>query len=382
MAKKKKHKKELGELEHYSIIPTIEKNPDCKYYLVIGERTNGKTFSSLEYCVDNFIQKGEEFAYVRRFNVDVKASKMKKLFGNLEEHNKISELSNGEFNIVEYKSGGFYLGTVNEEGEMETFPFIMGHVFDLPSMEHFKSLSYPKVTTIIFDEFISRVGYVEGEFVLFMNTISTIVRERANVKIIMLGNTVNQYCPYFNEMGLKHLSKQKPGTIDIYEYGDSGLKVLVERTDTAQKNGGKPSDVYFAFDNPRLKMITQGGWEIAVYPHLKERYKSTEVVFTFFVEFDGEIEQGQIVATETDMFLYFHRKTTPIKDRDTDFIYTTSPEQRYNVKAGLLGHSDRLSRAIVGLINENHVYYGTNSDGEVIRNFLEWSRSYNGAKGV
>ena len=36
----------------------------------------------------------------------------------------------------------------------------------------------------------------------FMNVLSTIIRDRENIKIFMLGNTVNKYCPYFDEMGL------------------------------------------------------------------------------------------------------------------------------------------------------------------------------------
>ena len=32
-------------------------------------------------------------------------------------------------------------------------------------------------------------------------------------------------------------------------------------------------DVYFAFNNPKLQMITSGAWEMAIYPHNKVKYK-------------------------------------------------------------------------------------------------------------
>ena len=143
--------------------------------------------------------------------------------------------------------------------------------FALNDMEHDKSITYTNLTMIIFDEFLTRRGYVgsdSDEFVLLMNVISTLVRHNNNIDVWLLGNTVNKDSIYFKEMGLKHVKDMKQGDIDIYEYGDSGLKVAVEYCDAPNKDG-KPSDIYFAFDNAqsRLAMITGGAWEMNVYPH-------------------------------------------------------------------------------------------------------------------
>ena len=59
---------------------------------------------------------------------------------------------------------------------------------------------------ILFDEFITRSMYLPDEFVIFTNVLSTIIRDRNNVKIFMCGNTVNKYCPYYKEMGLNNVS--------------------------------------------------------------------------------------------------------------------------------------------------------------------------------
>src|SRR5690606_4040116 len=98
----------------------------------------------------------------------------------------------------------------------------------LSDTEHNKSISYPRVEIIFFDEFITKHLYLNDEFILFMNTISTIVRQRTNVTIYMCGNTVDKYCPYFKEMGLNHVHKMEQGTIDVYRYGNSKLTVAVE----------------------------------------------------------------------------------------------------------------------------------------------------------
>ena len=59
--------------------------------------------------------------------------------------------------------------------------------------------------TILFDEFITKGMYLTDEFMAFMNTLSTIIRQRDNVKIFMCGNTVNKFNPYFEEMGLNDM---------------------------------------------------------------------------------------------------------------------------------------------------------------------------------
>ena len=75
-----------------------------------------------------------------------------------------------------------------------------------------------------------------------MNVVSTIVRQRNDVKIFMAGNTVNQYCPYFTEMGLTHIKEMDKGAIEVYKYGDSKLRVAVEYADSISTKG-KPSDI-------------------------------------------------------------------------------------------------------------------------------------------
>ncbi|MGC5276152.1 hypothetical protein ACPXAM_23725, partial [Escherichia coli] len=84
----------------------------------------------------------------------------------------------------------------------------------------------------------------------------------------MLGNTVNKYCPYFAEMGLEHIPKMTQGTIDVYAYGNSDLTVAVEYCKSPDSKVKEASHKYFAFNNPKLEMITGGAWELNIYPHL------------------------------------------------------------------------------------------------------------------
>lgn len=368
--------------KYYDISHLIKDYPGAYYYMAFGERSNGKTYSALNYALERYYKHGEQFAYIRRFGEDVKKKNLQTLLDSHCENGIVSKLSGGEFESVEYGSNKFVACKYDEEHDKfirDSQP--MGYAFDLNSMEHHKSTSYPKVTTVIFDEFLSRQGYLNNEFVLFMNTLSTIIRDRHNVIIFMIGNTVNKYCPYFTEMGLSHVKDQKPGSIDVYEYAETGLKVVVEYCDPMSNRGGKKSDVYFAFDNPQLKMITTGSWEIAIYPHLTNKYRPKDVAQEFFIDFDSTLLHCKIIVTETDYYMFVHPKTTPIKDECEDIVYTNIPNGRWNYRVGITNQSDQLSILIRRMITENRVFYSDNETGEILRNYIMWSQKYNSAKG-
>ncbi len=367
--------------KYYDISHLVKDYPDAYYYMAFGERSNGKTYSALNYAIERYFKFGEQFAYIRRFGEDVKRKNLSTLFDAHVANKRIFDLSGGTYSLVNYTANRFIAYNYLDVGKLENDKQPMGFAFDLNSMEHHKSTSYPKVTTIIFDEFLSRQGYLTNEFTLFMNTLSTIIRDRSNVKIFMIGNTVNKYCPYFTEMGLSHIKEQQPGTVDLYTYADTGLSVAVEYCDPTAKRGGKHSDVYFAFDNPQLKMITTGAWEIAIYPHLPEKYRPKDVVFNFFITFDDAILHCELISTDNTYFMFVHPKTTPIKDEDDDIVYTNIPDGRWNYRVGIANQTDKLSIVVRKLIAENRVFYSDNETGEVLRNYIMWSQQYSSAKG-
>lgn len=373
----------LRKPKYYNIAHLIKDYPEALYYMAFGERSNGKTYSALDYALERYFKHGEQFAYIRRFGEDVKKKNLSNLLASHVENRRITELSGGTFNLVNYTGGQFIAYSFDEStGKIINDKEPMGYAFDLNAMEHHKSVSYPKVTTIIFDEFLSRQGYLANEFVLFMNTLSTIIRDRINVNIFMIGNTVNKFCPYFSEMGLTHVKDQKPGTVEVYTYADTGLSVVVEYCDPTSKRGGKKSDVYFAFDNPQLKMITSGTWEIAIYPHLEHKFRPKDVMYNFFISFDKSILHCQLIMTETEYYMFVHPKTTPIKQEGSDIVYTDHPTGKWNYKVGIHNQTDSLSMTIRQLISENRIFYSDNETGEILRNYIIWSTKYSSSKGL
>ena len=354
----------------YSLKNILSRN--ALYNVIFGERSNGKTYSVLKYGLQKYIENREQMAIVRRWQDDFTGKRGQTMFDALVSNNEISKMTKGEWSGVYYYGSRWYLCKYEDERRViADEPFCYG--FSISSMEHDKSTSYPKITTIVFDEFLTRRSYLPDEFVLFMNVISTIVRHRINVKIFMLGNTVNKYCPYFSEMGLTRVKDMKPGDIDLYRYGDSELTVAVEYAEGNSKGkNGKKSDTYFAFDNPKLSMITGGAWEIDIYPHCPHKYKPKDVVFTYFIMFNDELLQCEVVSTEKDIFTFIHRKTTPLKDEDNDVIYSPAYDSRPNWKRKINKPTSSLEKKIALLYAKDKIFYSDNEVGEIVRNYLVW----------
>ena len=345
----------------------------AQYNIIFGERSNGKTYSVLKYGLQKFCETGEQTAIIRRWSDDFKGKRGESMFNALVSNWEVEKLSNGEWTDIYYYASRWYLCKYVEEGVnlkrvIHEKPFCYG--FSITAMEHDKSTSYPDVTTICFDEFLTRTAYIPDEFVLFMNVVSTIVRHRTNVTIFMLGNTVNKYCPYFKEMGLTHIKDMKPGDIDLYRYGDSRLLVAVEYT-TPNKQG-KASDLYFAFDNPKLSMITGGEWEIDIYPHCPVKFTPREILFTYFIQFSGDILQCEIVRHDNLYFTFIHRKTTDFKHPETDIIFSPDYSPLPNWKRKITKPLTPLEKKIAMFYATDKIFYSDNEVGEIVRNYLIW----------
>lgn len=372
MAKKKQQ--ESNTPKYYDLGEILGKNAD--YNLIFGERSNGKTYAALRYGLEQFINTGKQMAYIRRWREDLRGKRAESLFANHTANGLISTLTDGKFNEVFYMSNKWFLSYYNEETGKRTLcdvPFCYG--FCLSEQEHEKSSSYPNVTTVVFDEFLTRRYYLPDEFMLFMNLLSTIIRQRDDVKVFMLGNTVNKYCPYFTEMGLKQVPVMEQGTIDIYRFGEHGATVAVEYCSTVVKH--KASNKYFCFDNQNLQMITGGKWELAVYPHLPVKYAPKDVLFVYYIQFNDTILQGNIIQVGNENFTYIHMKTTPIKDTENSLIYSLEMNGKPNYKRKLISNATYIEQQVARYFATDKVFYQDNEVGEIVRNYLLTSAKTN-----
>ena len=368
----------MSELKYYDLSKILSVGADCKYFMCFGERSNGKTYQVLLHGLKDFINSGyqNQTAIIRRWHDDLVGKRAATMWDNLVNNekgeNQVRILTHSKYDNIIYRGGMWYLAKWDtENSKFINNPTPLAFAFTLSDSEHDKSSSYGKVQTILFDEFIPKdARYTLNEFVTFMNVCSTIIRGRNTVKIFMCANTMSKYALYFDEMGITNVRKMKKGDIDIYKYGDSGLKVAVEYCDSPNKN--KPSDVYFAFDNPALKMITTGEWQLDIYPHLVNKFENKDVKFSYFIVYKENILQADIVIKPTEAFTFIHRKTTPLKYEDKDIIFTTENNQRINYFGRLTKPVTKAGKKIYFFFAANKVFYSSNDIGDIMSHYLAW----------
>ena len=159
------------------------------FNFVIGNRSAGKSYTFKRKCIKNFINKGEKFIYVRRYQIDIDNT-APVYFDDM-----YQEFPDYQF---AYKKGEFYIN-----GE------VAGYAIAVSMFLKCKSVAYPDVSMIVFDEFINEArDYIGGkdnpylEPELCLNFYQSVARGygkpiRENVKFVFISNSVSIVNPYF-----------------------------------------------------------------------------------------------------------------------------------------------------------------------------------------
>ena len=342
-------------------------NTGATYRLIIGQRSNGKTYSVCKHIIENYFEKGERGAYIRRWDEDIQPKNISSLF---DPHLPlIIALSDGEYNAVAYRAKEFHLVYIDEEGKVvKKDPNAFCVTASINTAEHTKGQDRGEIHTILFDEFATRQAYLPNEFILYCNLLSSLIRNRDNTIIYMLANTVNRYCPYFEEMGLSNVQKQAQGTIDVYTYRNKDLSVAVEYCDPV-KATNKVASKYFAFENSQLEMITTGAWELQMYPRPPYKILDSMIRKSFYIEFGGELLKGEIIVNSPDLFIFFHPQTKDIEIGEKEVLYTSGFTTSSLHCRFLNDCPTELHKLIKNLILKKSVCFSSNEVGEVFRNW-------------
>jgi hypothetical protein len=182
-----------------------------KYLILLGQRSNGKSFASKHLAVERAYKNGELFVYLRRRKEDIADYLTETYFNDL----NVTEITEGIYNSISVYRKGIYLATPDDEGNV-TRGLLIGYVRALALSERYKSGAYSRVKYIIYEEFVTENVYLTNEVDKLDNFVSTVLRME-NGCIILIGNTISRVCPYYREYGLSNIRKQKQGTVDLYK---------------------------------------------------------------------------------------------------------------------------------------------------------------------
>ena len=176
------------------------------FNIIVGNRGGGKSFGAKQWAIDNFLKNKEQFGYIRRYRDDLKQP-MVQFFKDIQEF-----YPDYEFKV---DANNFYIRLKPEnEKEKWTDDDIAGFGFVLSTANNKKSIAYPKITTLIFDEFLIDKGnqrYLPNEPIALLNLYETVARPGSyhpRVVMFMLANALTITNPYFLFWDLKMPTKQ------------------------------------------------------------------------------------------------------------------------------------------------------------------------------
>lgn len=290
----------------HSEITTIVNKGKLRYLILLGQRSNGKSYAVKYKAVRDAVKDNEQFIYLRRYREDITDYLTEQYF----EDCPITEITEGEYNIISIYRKAVYLANMDGDGNV-TRGKIIGYVRALNNAERYKSGSYSNVKNIIFEEFISE-SYLSNEVDKLESFISTIFRQRDGC-VFMVGNTITRVCPYFREFGLgANIRKQKQGTVDIYKKKteDGEINIGVYRTGTIEGISGM-------FFRKSSGMINKGEWLTDEQPHLRGTLDDYEVIYTVVYKHNDNSFILRLLSgypNALGLVWYVEPKTTPTKD--------------------------------------------------------------------
>ena len=170
---------------------------NCTYNFLIGGRGLGKTYGAKKKAIVAAIRRGDMFIYLRRYEGEI-ASASPTFFADIEH----------EFPEHDFRRHGnmAQMAKIATREDKKRKWVDIGFFIALSTAQKLKSVAFPKVKLIIFDEFIIEKGaihYLPNEADVFNNFFSTVDRYKDKTKVLFLANSVSIMNPYFQRYDIE-----------------------------------------------------------------------------------------------------------------------------------------------------------------------------------
>ena len=338
---------------------------EFSWVFLLGERANGKSYAVKSKCVHDAIKSNgeEQFIYLRRYESDCKDSLCVNYFADL----PIYEMTNGKYDCIDVFRKGVYLANIDQSTGKITNRFKIGYCHALSIAERYKSLMFPKVKRIIFEEVVSMQGnyLTQNEPDYLQQYVSSIFRHRTDGTIYMIGNTISRICPYFRKFELENVPNMKLGQIDSYSFkndDDSEVKLCVYRVESLNYNSGK-------FFGNVAKNITRGEYETQEQPHLPEPISHYDSIYKCVVKYQNFMFLCEFLKNKNDsknMFWYITPKThKKIKKRTRVISPEFNPDMLWTVGFNALTTEESY---LFSFFDEGKVCFSDNLTGTEFKN--------------
>lgn len=284
---------------YYSIKNILSTN--AQWLILLGQRANGKSYSTKQLVLENAFKNHRKFIYLRRWEMDIKQDYVTDYFGDM----PIVEITNGKYVGVIAYHGYIYFYSIDDNEKIQRGECI-GRYCALNLNERYKSQVFEDYDYIVYEEFITDNLYLDEEPRKLQQFVSTVFRHNKG-KVILVGNLLSRVCPYFTEFCLTHTLKMKPGDIEIYHHhvGDDTIDIAVEYCSTMKYQNTM-------FFGQASKTIISSEWDTKDVNKLPGNQEDFEEVYKILVEYQQfKFVMSLLVDPDGGKFVFVYPKTTP-----------------------------------------------------------------------
>ncbi len=353
----------MNDLMNYiDVAPIVEiaKKENCPYIGIIGGKGTGKTWG----CVDWSLKESNNFTipffYARRYDKTFTPS----IIGNLIQSHKqdIINLSGGKLNNSTFKGRAFTVSreVVTESGTKKQLNArTICYCRSLNNVETETGDDKGLITSVIYDEFLSRSGELKSEFQKLMILHNNAVRNRTDrfVPLFMLGNTLTKDSQLAEEFGFR-LRDIREG-LNVIRNKKGQARLILYYTPPTKKQAEAAETYYDRFENDKINMISHGDWMIGDYPLADEKLlHQTGTNFLFF-------DRG--LAVRVTIFAYGYNAFVVIrKPRKTD------EKPRFRISPIISENNlNRIPAAILNAVVEGRFAVESSEIGEDFRDICK-----------
>lgn len=258
---------------------------------IVLKRGYGKSYTFKDYAIQQFLKDGSQTMWVRRYKTD--------LYGD---NGTITKF----FDDIACKYPNHKFECKGSTGYIDGKKAII--FLPLSTAQSKKSVPYPNVVMVVFDEFIidnSTIRYLPNECGAFAGLLSTVFRDRP-LKAFLLGNKVKQVTPYNIYFNLPDFNKNqyiKERKTLVYTIdGDNIIEKNYAKSDIEKILQGTPYYDY-ALKNNTLNDNTQ---------FIEKRPKNLQT--SFIINVDGT-DVGVFFSSENSKIYFDLRCDTTINKK-------------------------------------------------------------------
>lgn len=165
---------------------------NATYMFVVGARGLGKTYGAKKFVIRDALRNGNQFIYLRRYKTELTGRGT--FFADI-----AHEFPTHDLRVNGMMAEAAPIGTRSQQKRKWE---IIGYFASLSTAQTQKSVAYPKVKTILYDEFIIEKGalhYLSKEAKILNDFFSTVDRYKDKTRIIFMANAISIDNPYFLE---------------------------------------------------------------------------------------------------------------------------------------------------------------------------------------